>query len=261
LEAGWLSNLAGKAESALIKAGASPEDAKSRAEALAALKPKTVLDLMATPDGREVWKAKGYMAQMAFDLKPGSRSLSVLNGYLKSKGKPEVAFDEEAAGKAREDREVRAEAAKPKPIEADPKAMAEIDAKARKKAEESGLGRIFANLEVKEREFRDTHSAGNDPRMQAMAADPVETRRAVYNSMIFDALRARHAARMQAPQYEKTRSEWEAKAAKAGIDTTQAATEARWFSFAATNPDPVKSIGQAYQAAIDQIQKERGGNG
>lgn len=43
---------------------------------------KTLLDLMATPEGREWWKKNGVPVEVKFDLRPGSRSQQVLAAYL-----------------------------------------------------------------------------------------------------------------------------------------------------------------------------------
>lgn len=49
---------------------------------------KTVLDLMATPEGREWWKKNGAgLPKARFDLSPGSRSLATFNSYLKGRKK------------------------------------------------------------------------------------------------------------------------------------------------------------------------------
>lgn len=54
---------------------------------------KTVQDLMATPEGREHWKKHGNMTSMTFDLSPGSKSISILNNYLREKGQPPIEVD------------------------------------------------------------------------------------------------------------------------------------------------------------------------
>lgn len=45
-----------------------------------------VSDLMATPEGREWWKANGTTFEASFDPRPGSRSMQVLDAYMKEKG-------------------------------------------------------------------------------------------------------------------------------------------------------------------------------
>lgn len=45
----------------------------------------TVLDVMATPEGRAWWKANGAGREMTFDLRPGSRSRKTLDAYLAEK--------------------------------------------------------------------------------------------------------------------------------------------------------------------------------
>lgn len=45
-------------------------------------KAKTIHDLMSTPEGREWWKANGQEFDATFDLKLGSKSLKVWEGYL-----------------------------------------------------------------------------------------------------------------------------------------------------------------------------------
>lgn len=70
----------------------------------------TVQDLMATPEGAAWWRRNGYMTQMEFDTRPESRSIAVLNGYLRSKGAapvddgPAVVQAREAAIAARRER-------------------------------------------------------------------------------------------------------------------------------------------------------------
>jgi GNAT superfamily N-acetyltransferase len=51
---------------------------------------KTVQDLYDRPGGREWWYKNGDELKMHFDLKPGSRSLQVLNRYLEKKGQPGI---------------------------------------------------------------------------------------------------------------------------------------------------------------------------
>jgi hypothetical protein len=47
---------------------------------------KTVLDVMATSEGREWWEKNGQdMFEAKFDLSPGSRSMKVLRAYLDAK--------------------------------------------------------------------------------------------------------------------------------------------------------------------------------
>ncbi len=96
---------------ALLAAGVPEEEVDDRARGVLTSNPRTVLDLMATPDGRAIWKGAGYMTEMKFDLKPGSRSLEVLNAYLGSKGKPPIEVPPEAEQK-RQERKERAEKAK-----------------------------------------------------------------------------------------------------------------------------------------------------
>jgi len=43
---------------------------------------RTVQDIMATPEGRQWWKANGWAKELIFDLRPGSRSHQVLMKYL-----------------------------------------------------------------------------------------------------------------------------------------------------------------------------------
>ena len=42
--------------------------------------------LMSTPEGREHWKKNGDSVSATFDLKPGSKSMKILEGYAKAKG-------------------------------------------------------------------------------------------------------------------------------------------------------------------------------
>ena len=53
-------------------------------EALASA--RTLLDLMATPEGRIWWRNHGRGLDVVFDLAPGSRSLQVLDEVLREKG-------------------------------------------------------------------------------------------------------------------------------------------------------------------------------
>jgi hypothetical protein len=56
---------------------------------------QTVQDLMATKEGRDHWKNKGYMTSMTFDLGPGSKSLDTLNRYRAEKNLPAITVDPE----------------------------------------------------------------------------------------------------------------------------------------------------------------------
>jgi hypothetical protein len=102
---------------AMMAAGVPAEQVRDRVLDIVAREPKTVLDLMDSEDGRTIWKAIGTMQTMTFDLKPGSRSLKVLNAYLQSKGKPPVEFDGAAADELRQ---ARAKATPPPPPPAKP---------------------------------------------------------------------------------------------------------------------------------------------
>jgi hypothetical protein len=57
---------------------------------------RNLSDLLETPGGKEWWKKRGDQVSMTFDLKPGSRSIDVLNRYLAAKGLPTVAPNQEA---------------------------------------------------------------------------------------------------------------------------------------------------------------------
>jgi hypothetical protein len=91
---------------ARAKAGAYDEEAIKRIKAVADAEPRTVQDVIAAPGGKTVWSALGYMGNMTFDLKPGSRSMQALNAYLASKGKPPIEAPPEAE-KLREERKAR----------------------------------------------------------------------------------------------------------------------------------------------------------
>lgn len=49
-------------------------------------KAKSILDVMATQEGRDFWKANGFGFEGSFDLSEGSRSNKVLDAYLAAKG-------------------------------------------------------------------------------------------------------------------------------------------------------------------------------
>lgn len=49
-------------------------------------KAKSILDVMATQEGRDFWKANGFGFEGTFDLSEGSRSNKVLDAYLAAKG-------------------------------------------------------------------------------------------------------------------------------------------------------------------------------
>ncbi len=45
-----------------------------------------VSDLRATKEGRDWWKANGTTFEATFDPRPGSRSMQLLDAYMKEKG-------------------------------------------------------------------------------------------------------------------------------------------------------------------------------
>jgi hypothetical protein len=121
---------------------------------------KTVQDLMATPEGREHWKAKGYMTSMTFDLKPGSRSLQVLNDYRASKGLgPLAPKDPEAAERMREARKATRLTSPPASAPSN-----EADVVTRYVATYRGQAEA---LGISERDFRDAYSDVRERRRQA----------------------------------------------------------------------------------------------
>lgn len=107
---------------AMLKAGVPAGEVSRRVKAVLAKDPRAVLDLMATEDGRAIWKGAGYMAAMTFDLKPGSRSLAVHNEYRKSKGLAPLAPKD--PDKAEALRAARAKAATPPPAPPKPQTPA-----------------------------------------------------------------------------------------------------------------------------------------
>jgi hypothetical protein len=110
---------------------------------------RTVQDLMATPEGRQHWKATGYMDSMRFDLTPGSRSIRVLNEYIAGKGLPPVPDADPAVLAAREkaiaDRKARLGAA-PQPY-ADDRIRAGHDAVADRWHQR--LGRALGDVAIR----------------------------------------------------------------------------------------------------------------
>lgn len=68
---------------------------------------KTVQDLYATEEGRAWWKKHGDTTSMSFDLRPGSKSLKVLNGYLASKGKQTITEPTQEEWQAKKDKQAR----------------------------------------------------------------------------------------------------------------------------------------------------------
>ena len=60
---------------------------QGEAESAGLGRPNDLHALMQTPGGAAWWKQNGGSGEMTFDLRPGSTSLAILDGYLKEKGK------------------------------------------------------------------------------------------------------------------------------------------------------------------------------
>jgi hypothetical protein len=229
---------------------------------------ETVQDLMATPEGREYWKARGYMTGMSFDLKPGSRSLAVLNDYLASKGKARIEVDaakvdalkarrEEArkAGDERQGREVKeAEDKKQR------QAMNTARAYWRGQAAEAGIsGDVLDTLAGRKEDAMIAERKADPGRVWGVGLDsPAGIRFDAYRQAGADLVAGRHAERMADPSLADVREHYEREAESRGLDPARVRAVAAETAYA--SPDAVYAVGRAYATAIDALAKAQGGS-
>jgi hypothetical protein len=276
LKEGWRRAVPRMAERLLLTQGVEPLEAGKRANALG--EAKTVQDLMASEDGRVLWKAKGYMESMSFDLSPGSRSLAVLNDYLQSKGKPPILVDPEKVAACKEARkQAMAELPQRQKAEAEKRAQEEARRQEeRRTAAAAGLEHVRNAFQEQARragldpaaiyqeqfiahhedDFRQHWSRpASPPDLQAKAQDPVELRRAALSRLYVYATLSRHAQRMKDPAHEGIHQVWADRARQEGIDPRELRTEAG--DYPSSKSDDAEGIDFGYGSAFDAINRRR----
>jgi hypothetical protein len=223
---------------------------------------ETVQDLMATPGGREYWKAKGYMGGMTFDLKPGSRSLSVLNDYLKSKGKAPVEVDaakvdalkarRQEAGKASARRQGQEAEAKEQR-----QAMNSARAYWRGQAAEAGISPDVLDSKAGTAEQRMMVERRDNPDRVFGTDSPATIRHDAYRTAATDLIAARHARRMADPSLADVRDHYEREAEARGLDPARVRAAAAELAY--PSPDGVYAVGRAYADAIKSLAGDKAG--
>lgn len=243
------SRIRGRAVKFFAGKGIDPQEAEQKAQALAGA--KTVQDLMASEDGREFWKAKGYMTSMSFDLTPGSKSVQVLNAYLEGKGKPAIKGDLEKVQKLREDRKTRALALQKEQTEQ--KARAEAEARAR-------FPEIVQRSEERAARAQLPHDdivARATIREQDMPAemDPAQRRDRALQVGYIDALVDRHRRIMNSPRHSDLEAQWWERGAHQGISPSD--LHERALRYPSVQTDEVAAFNAAYQLALNSILRQR----
>jgi hypothetical protein len=216
---------------------------------------KTVLDLMVTPEGRDYWKKNGECMAMTFDTTPGSRSLAVMDAYLKSKGKPGI--DQGDAVLARREssvagRKARFEAAdsaeKAKAVEAARRAadpdLRDADARAAAAEKYKATG-LLDEIESRVQQTLGmySHYRGRVQVLYDQHASNVARER--FDGMMADPANADRRAALGAAAARHYRVE-------TGPDLDRLAS-----TFVNSDPDPIGAISRAYFAAAKAL-KENG---
>lgn len=260
-----------------IKRGMQPEEAKQQAKSGAFnkeiarrvktvqdAKPRTVLDVMALGvEGMSVWSGCGYMADMSFDLTPGSRSMQTLNAYLQARGlqpiadpSPEVMQRAEQSRKQRKSRaaeklreiQLQQQAKRVEQEQANERfrqASAEIRTRFEGYAREIGLDLDKLRTIASERNL---HPARYGIDIQGLTNLQVAEKayESAYELMVFE----RHYSILTDPALRRTREE-----AVREIDPDGTLygpgihSEARRQSMNARDKDPVRCTQRAYRAA------------
>jgi hypothetical protein len=221
---------------------------------------KTVQDLMTTPEGRDHWKANGYMTPMSFDLTPGSGSLKVLDAYMAAKGKPPVSPD---AAKVSALKEARAKAAAELPEREKHEAAVKDSADAKRHWSDTcrAVGLPAADLDTRAAAWEKDYAARYEarPAGQAWGMGPnrpgYPPRYEAYREAVQDMVRERHERRMTStePAYATTRAKMEAEAKQRGLDPP----EVRRLAAQTPNPqeDGVLALASSYRQATDTLAK------
>lgn len=213
--------------------------------------PMTVQDLMATPDGRALWKERGYQTAMRFDLHPGSKSMQVLNAYLAEKGKPPLEIDagqvEQARAKLRTGRaQVKEKQARQE----------------RESREQAAQKQAEQRAQMRTRMLGEAQKWGLDPdevvdeakatieRLMAAGNTYEDAADNAYRFAAHSIAQRRHFANAQSPAMDPVHAHYEQLAREAGLNPKRVRGVAAGTPVVGTDLSPEEALRHAYEHVI-----------
>lgn len=196
---------------------------------------RTIQDLYKSAEGRAWWKANGTTTSMTFDVSPGSRSMTVLNEYLRSKGQPEVEYTAEQH-----------------------QANLALQAKRRGSAAEDAAAPIHREWEPRVRDVGFDVPTIRRAAEELIHSDPTRSLEMAYNVVVYHASVARLRDRLASDHGIAVAERYKKYAAGANIDPDELAREVMQTgsldSGILYDKDGERAVKSAYSRAFDKLE-------